>query len=232
MCEQVAVSDEHVPPKCIFPKTKDLPDGISYRQDLLKVPSCDVHNSEKSKEDQYFLNVIVGSDLINEVGREHYRNQIRRQNKRNPSILKRFAGQSIEIDSRLAFRVEIDRLDGFVEHLARGLYFAHFGKTWHGELRWFPEFLSRVTDADSEARLALIEANDQEFKDVPLFGAHLKVFAYQVLGTDAQCKMRLHFYECCKVLLLVSNDDSNAVLAQQRAPADALLRALPASARR
>ena len=30
MCDEIATSDEHVPPKCIFPEVKDL--GIDYRK--------------------------------------------------------------------------------------------------------------------------------------------------------------------------------------------------------
>ena len=205
MCDQIAVSDEHVPPKCIFPKSKDLPVGADFRKDLITVRSCDDHNSEKSGEDQYFLNVIVGCALINNVGREHYRRQIRRQNKRNPSILARFAKRAVEIENRLAHKVEIDRLDSFVEHLACGLYFAHFGNRWHGKLGWVPEFLSRIADPDPKAeplRLALIEDNDHEFENVPYCGANPEVFAYQVLGSMDQCKMRLHFYEGCRIYIV------------------------------
>lgn len=207
MCDQVAVSDEHVPPKCIFPKTKDLPAGIDYRKDLITVPSCIEHNSEKSREDQYFLNILAACDQLNEVGREHYRNQIRRQNSRNPSILRRIGERAVEIDNRLGFKVEIDRLDQFMGHLGLGLYFAHFGRRWCGGLGWFPEFLSRVTDPDHNAeslRLAAIDETNLEFKDVPFHGANSKVFVYQVLDTAKQCKMRLHFYEGCRILLTFS----------------------------
>jgi len=207
MCDQTAVGDEHVPPRCLFPKAKDLPNGVDLRKDLITVLSCADHNSEKSREDQYFLNVITSCESINEVGREHYRRQIRRQNERNPSIIARFADRTVEIDDRIAHKIEIDRLDSFVEHLAYALYFAHFGNRWHGDLEWVPEFLSRIADPTPEAehaRLAVIEKSNLEFRDVPYHGANPQVFAYQVLGTKEQCKMRLHFYEGCKILLIFS----------------------------
>jgi len=136
MCDQTAVGDEHVPPRCLFPKAKDLPNGVDLRKDLITVLSCADHNSEKSREDQYFLNVITSCESINEVGREHYRRQIRRQNERNPSIIARFADRTVEIDDRIAHKIEIDRLDSFVEHLAYALYFAISGidgmEIWSG----------------------------------------------------------------------------------------------------
>ena len=207
MCDRTAAGVEHVPPRCLFPKCKDLPIGVNLRKNLITVPSCKVHNSEKSCEDQYFLNVITGCEIINEVGREHYRRQIRRQNERNQSILARFADRAIEIDNRFAHKVEIDRLDSFVEHLGCALYFAHFGSKWHGDLEWVPEFLSRITDPDPEAepaRLAVVEESNHKFKDVPYHGANPQVFAYQVLGTKEQGTMRLHFYEGCRILLIFS----------------------------
>ena len=51
MCEELATSVEHIPPQCLFPEQKDLPDGIDLRKQLLTVPSCDKHNSKKSQDD-------------------------------------------------------------------------------------------------------------------------------------------------------------------------------------
>ncbi|MFZ6769305.1 hypothetical protein ACO0LM_19830 [Undibacterium sp. Di26W] len=65
MCDEVAVSVEHVPPRCLFPKQKDLPIGVDLRRELLTVPACAQHNMEKASDDEYFLGVIVGSDSVN-----------------------------------------------------------------------------------------------------------------------------------------------------------------------
>ena len=166
------------------------------------MPSFAEHNSEKSTEDQYFFNVLAACEQINEVGREHYRRQVRRQFTRNPSILSRFADRSIEIGDRLGFKVEIDRLDVFVGQLGRALYYAHFGRKWCEDLGWFPEFLSRAIAPEAEAlRLAAIDEIDLEFKDALVHGANSKVFVYQVIDTKIHCKMRLHFYEGCRILL-------------------------------
>lgn len=209
LCDEPAVSVEHVPPKCLFPKVKDLPAGVDLRKNLITVPSCEAHNSEKSRDDVYFQNVITGCDCINNVGREHYLRQIRRQHKHSTSVLARFAQNALTVDGRFGHEVEIERLDNFAEHLGHALYFAHFGKRWHGELRWVPEFLSRLTAPDTEAeqnRLDLIELNDQEFREVSQHGANPSVFSYQVIETDGHCKMRLHFYEGCKIFLLFTNN--------------------------
>jgi len=177
------------------------------RQNLMTVPSCDTHNSEKSRDDVYFLNVITGLNCINETGREHYRRQIRRQHQRNPSILSRFAERELSVESSFAHRVEIERLDNFARHLGYAIFLAHFGKRWAGNIGWFPEFLSRATTLDSKAeqiRLIAIEECDQKFRNLQHYGSNQAVFSYQVLACDMQYKMRLHFYEGCKALLIFS----------------------------
>jgi hypothetical protein len=57
MCDELACGREHVPPKCFFPEIKDL--GKDYRINLIKVPSCDKHNSKTCKDDEYVLGVVA-----------------------------------------------------------------------------------------------------------------------------------------------------------------------------
>jgi hypothetical protein len=204
MCDNLAVSVEHVPPRCLFPKQKDLPRGIDLRRDLMTVPACAQHNMEKSREDEYFLNVIVGVESVNGVGIEHYRHQVRRQFARNNGVLQRFRSRSIDFGDKLGHRVEIERLDSFIEQLARGLYFAHFGKKWQGGLGWFPEFLARITESDTQherVRLSTIARNEEVYSTIELHGANRSVFTYQVVGTEQECEMRLHFYGAVRILL-------------------------------
>ena len=208
MCESKSFSKEHVPPRCLFPKPKDLKSDQNMRKNLLTVPSCDIHNSEKSGEDAYFLNVLTGSNLINETGREHYRNQIRRQNLRNKSIISRFAQRAIEVDGKLGHVVEIDRLDNFVFHLGLALYYAHFSKKWSGGIEWVPEFMPRFPDEQAEEdRILIVQSNDIDFHDVPFIGENPEVFKYQLIQNSKYIKMRLHFYEGCKIFLLYVEND-------------------------
>ncbi len=65
MCNKPSTSKEHVPPKCIFPEAKDL-GSEKFRENLIKVPSCDLHNMKKSKDDEYLmivLAIIIGNNL-------------------------------------------------------------------------------------------------------------------------------------------------------------------------
>ncbi len=50
-CEQIATTEDHIPPKNIFPKGK--------RDDLIRVPACLQCNRSASKDDEYFRYTIV-----------------------------------------------------------------------------------------------------------------------------------------------------------------------------
>lgn len=52
-CNNIATSVEHVPAKCFFPK--------EHRKNLITVPSCEQHNNETSKDDEYVRGIIVAS---------------------------------------------------------------------------------------------------------------------------------------------------------------------------
>ena len=50
-CDNEAISKEHMPPKCIFSSPRP--------SNMITIPSCDKHNLEKSKDDEYFRWFIV-----------------------------------------------------------------------------------------------------------------------------------------------------------------------------
>lgn len=60
-CGGEVTGKEHVPPRSFFPKGK--------RQNLITVDSCDLHNQEKSKEDEYIRAVLLSS--IKTDGQDH-----------------------------------------------------------------------------------------------------------------------------------------------------------------
>lgn len=52
MCEAAPTSREHVPPKCLFPESKDV-NGQNFRENLITVPSCDIHIEEIFSADEH-----------------------------------------------------------------------------------------------------------------------------------------------------------------------------------
>lgn len=218
MCEAPATSSEHVPPKCLFPEGKDLPDGIDLRKNLLKVPSCDAHNSKKSHDDEYFLYVLSGSYQINEVGRNLYRTKVRRGIKRNSSILGKIASTakpvsfkdptSGNIVNSVAHELDADRFNTMIDRLGRAIYFYHFKDKWTYNIRYQAEWLFATENQSDASNLRLKEITkqgDEWFSNAVYYGENPEVFKYQALESENSRKMRLHFYEGCKLLLIFNS---------------------------
>lgn len=126
MCDMPETSREHVPPKCLFPEQKDL--GADYRKNLLSVPSCDLHNSEKSKDDEYLQFVITSHYDNNVVAQKQFSTKIMRAVKRKPSMYGFIANNyPILVDGQpsLAYSIDRNRFDKEIDHIARALYFFH-----------------------------------------------------------------------------------------------------------
>lgn len=225
LCEKIATSVEHVPPKCIFPEQKDLPDGVNLRNQLYTVPSCDEHNLNKSHDDEYFLYAIGISNELNQIGRTQYRTKIRRAIKRNPSLLKRLSHSAVPVkvidpltkkqEESSAITLEAERFDNIIGQLSRAIYFHHYQDKWIGDVKYQAEFLSSTLDpSDGSNRRAkkISEEADIMFANSPYFGENPEVFKYQVVDNRGTKWFRLHFYEGCKILLIFDS--------QHRAEAD------------
>ena len=215
MCDLPSTSNEHVPPKCFFPEKKDLPQGVDLRKNLFKVPSCDEHNSQKSHDDEYFLYVLSSSFQINEVGKNLYRTKVRRAIKRNSSVLGKIASTATPVNfidpkskqniESVAHSLDPTRFNTMIDRLARAIYFYHFKDKWFYNIKYQAEFLFATTDISDKRNERLKEISkkaDEWFSNADFFGENPEVFKYQTVETDNSRKMRLHFYEGCKLLLI------------------------------
>lgn len=77
MCSQIATSKEHVPPVCLFPEEKDIKTSI-FRNNLVTVPSCELHNSKKSKDDEFLMACLAGIVGNNVIGFFHNVTKVKR----------------------------------------------------------------------------------------------------------------------------------------------------------
>lgn len=217
MCDAPATSSEHVPQKCLFPERKDLLSKIDLRKNLLNVPSCDAHNSQKSRDDEYLLYVLSGSFQINEVGRNLYRTKVRRAIKRNASVLAKIASTATPVSFRepnaedvvksVAHKLDANRFNTIIDRLARAIYFYHFKEKWSYGIRYRAEFLFATLNQSDEANARIKEISrqaDEWFSSIAYIGENPEVFKYQSLEADDERIMRLHFYEGCKLLLIFS----------------------------
>jgi hypothetical protein len=82
MCGQPATSREHIPPACLFPEEKDIKTSI-FRNNLITVPSCNEHNSKKSKDDEFLMGCMAGIVGNNVIGFFHAHTKVKRAIERN-----------------------------------------------------------------------------------------------------------------------------------------------------
>lgn len=164
MCDASATSVEHVPPRCLFPEQKDLPSGVDLRKQLITVPSCDVHNTSKSKDDEYLLYALSMNISNNPTASNHFSTKILRTIQRNTSVINKFTEKQIpvkvedtqtgELHETVALQVDKQRLEGALMMIGHALYFHHFKTKWLGSVSAYPNFL-----------LALTEPNARELND-------------------------------------------------------------------
>lgn len=130
MCDAAVTSREHVPPECLFPS--------GHRRNLITVPSCDQHNTEKSGDDEvvaYGLGLQAGT---NELATGPRLKKFMRAGNRRPGLARAVIKnpQPITYDGHetSAIDVDRDRFDRVMDHTARGLLLHHTGRKHLGAL--------------------------------------------------------------------------------------------------
>ncbi len=217
-CGSPATGDEHVPPKCLFPKPKDTASKEDNRRNLIKVPSCDVHNLFKSKDDEYLFAILSLNCDNNLIGQRQGVTKLIRalQNSKGlkAAVLRKPQKRQIyDQEKRIVLptaAIDIDRprLIRCFEHIGRGLYFHRFEASFNGEIRVYIEFLldsgSDLLGEFSHPQRLLRQASDKMFAGREKFGANPKVFYYQYCQDSAAALpvMRLIFYEGSCVTLI------------------------------
>lgn len=159
-CGEAATGVEHVPPLCFFPE--------GQREDLFTVPSFEIHNHKKSKDDEYVKTALTISanlmlkrnlsSIIHKSFRALNRNIAFRE-----TVLKKPEPAFVVLDDgRLyeSFSHEIDlpRFMSFFDSMGRALYFYHENKVWNGRTKIAPHFLLKenAEEIDLEINRELI----------------------------------------------------------------------------
>ena len=204
-CGKVAYSREHIPPKCIFPEEKDLADSVNYRKNLITVPSCDEHNSNKCKDDEYLQLILIHGYFNSTAGKEHFYNKIVRALMRRPAMLAElYANQypvTIDAQPTVAVDVDMERFNKVLEQVCQGLYFYEFGDRWQQEIEIHTPLLLSMNDPDSDKFNELVtnlsKAIIRELNDCEKKGDNPEIFWYQMQVNDAKKRLiiRMMFYE-------------------------------------
>lgn len=221
MCSNPATSVEHVPPRCLFPEKKDLPLGIDLRKQLITVPSCDVHNTAKSQDDEYLLYLLLLNIPNNETATNHFFTKVQRAIQRNPTLIQKFSEKQLpvvaedtitgEVHQTVAVQIDEERLASSLEHIGRALYYNHFGSSWEGDVSAFPHFLMHLTQPNAEElnkpNELMQKAVELAMQEKELHGENSEVFCYQIADgeTPVNFIMYLRIYEGARATLLFKN---------------------------
>lgn len=210
-CGKAATSDEHVPPKALFPKGKDLPESRLYRKNLITVRSCEEHNSEKSKDDEYLLYVLAMSLPSNDIGKNQFLTKVLRAIKRKPRLIEALLSEVRGVDvndtkndewlKTIAIKPDNARLISIFIHIAKALYFYEMGCIWSGNVRIGIEFLLSLTDVALNQSMAnTVQTANECMAEIQYKGDNADIFAYQFVNFEEKALLRLHFYGNSKVL--------------------------------
>lgn len=223
-CNNPATTSEHVPPKCLFPEQKDLPEGVDLRRNLITIPSCDDHNLQKSGNDEYLMYVLAMNLPANVTAECHFTTKISRAIERRPSLINSILQERqpvLVVDDRTREAYETDQLelDGVrfeqtLNLIALGIYYHHYGMRWDGNIRVHPDFIAYPYEANvsevNEAVVTLAVCAEKLFAGAKKYGENPEVFSYQLLEPDCnyRCLLRFNFYGGCKATAFFTLDNT------------------------
>jgi hypothetical protein len=203
-CGKTAVSREHIPPFCFFKETNKL----SINQ-LVTVPSCNAHNSEKSGDDLYLLFVISSHSSSNDYARIQFRKSVIPAFKKDPSLyswLTDYFPAIVNNQPSVAITINKSRFDTEIEHMAKGIYFkhCHYRSRWKHEVYVLsPELFllnekryysktNRVLQDDYKAMATILDKQ-------PIFGTNRNVFYYKYYEDEKNYAVEMIFYKGFRV---------------------------------
>ena len=215
MCDKPATSREHIPPKCLFTKKKYLPKGRDYRKNLISVPSCDEHNSQKSKDDEYLL-LVIGMHYENNLdAQRHFSGSIKKAIQRNPNLFRIYKNlKPVSMGGNIAASFEVNkaRLDNILTNIIRGLCFHVHSEKWLKDVRLLNNGLKMLNYEhflDSAEHNVILAHGFSQLRKFMInhkkFGSNPNIFYYQQEVTESGEILRLVFYEGFEVVALLEN---------------------------
>lgn len=205
ICGAQATSKEHVPPRCLFPDVKDAGTD-KFRTNLITVPSCDLHNSMKSKDDEFLMGILSGYVGNNLFGFLHTQTKVARAIERNerfmdvflkdavPTVIQNKNGKLIPI---VRGTPDLGRLTRCFENIAHGLYYHHFKKPFDGRIFCIIDFVTYMDENAEKWKLLYRKVFEQEAHEFKMKGNSPQIFKYLMTDPleDGSFGMRLLFYE-------------------------------------
>lgn len=215
MCDRLATSQEHAPPKCIFPEQKDT-GGVDYRRNLIKVPSCNLHNTAKSTEDEYMMYILPASIAANNVGINQFLTKIKRAIVRNPNIasgltrnIRDVTVHDVETDiwtKATAIQIDLTRIHSVIEMNARAVYFHERKHKFLGKITVVSNITLKLGDPKTnELRDQLFSMSEILLSEAVPQGENPDVFAYRMARDGNTEIVEFSFYGTSKALAVLAH---------------------------
>ena len=212
-CRKPATGMEHIPPRAFFPRGEGL--------QLKTIPSCNEHNNQKSKDDQYVLaHICINASLGENQAKAIFKRSIASHLKRSRAFREILvAGSETSNDGKRRYKVDMSRFDNFFNHLAAGLFFDRYGKQLnHSTHRVGHEYLD-FYDGVLNGKLktgciqSIVKKLFSEFKDKVVEYEADKidevVYAYRIMetyGPDSSITIYHTFYGVFNVITFLTRD--------------------------
>jgi len=195
MCDKPKTSREHAPPLSFFPTDR--------RTNLITVPSCDSHNSEKSKDDEYLRFVIALSYDTNEQGHKVVFKKVLRGLKLTPHLFQDFLLHGslypVMVNGKpsMGFTINFPRFVRALDHMARAIFFYHFKEQWGEKLDVKPVSGAFSPDQANykQQNARLLDLKHRPF-GTPRHGQNKDIFYYQFLNDEPPSRsvLKMVFY--------------------------------------
>lgn len=212
MCNNIATSREHIPPICLFPESKDV-SGLNFRKDLITVPSCDTHNANKTKDDEFLMISIAGIIGNNYLGFYHTKTKINRALRRkSKSFLYKIINNPVEGDIHsstgkrypvLYGAPDFKRLIKCFESIAYGLYFNEYNLLFEGKVKILMGFID-YKDVNHNTMVKFVKKRFEiENLALPIQGTNPNIFTYQFCKPDEHglIALKLTFYRGTEIFI-------------------------------
>lgn len=201
MCDASFTSKEHVPPLAFFPEASELEKGVSYRKNLITVPSCDQHNGSTSEDDQYLLFVITSSFGVGSIAQNIFSEKIIRSILRRPSLIHFFKNKfvtSIGGKQRMGFEVDRIRFDRSISKIASALYYFAYKDKWSGDFFVYSPDLFSIKSNAYEVNKTIYDLEvltGTVLSSIEFSGENPQIFRYKLFRRDNWYFARLLFYQ-------------------------------------
>ena len=213
MCSLAPTSREHAPPRCFFPEPGSF--GKDLRKNLITVPSCDLHNSEKCKDDEFLRAVVLLASAENSTAAQHqFFQKLLSAAKRMPHVHKAFleAREPVRGGSGRVLQFDRKRLNVCLDRLVRALYFHEFGRSWPLPILIVsPNIFGTVEDdapVPHQPTAKVVEVTRSYLAPAPIRGENPEVFRYRLRteGEASAMACAVQFYELFEVFAYSSQN--------------------------